>query len=433
MDKPSDKAPVTPKKKRRRGRSSASSTPGGKEATDDEEARPGSLADDNDNDDDLGLFRPLVEPPPTGWTKETKPTLPACPPRTNITRFSPRTKITFGWALVYYYDESTRYALRWHEKGMTHPTPGQRNGKRPGPSKGGNIDYDVLKTWMVFHFSINDYWDHHRYEARLALSNVRLTDQGVFYALCTMTPYQRASRFQADFDQHGDVRTSRIPLDPPMVIWANGVPWFVVYKAFYVLCGSWNTASYLVGTKYRSSVTEFHLGSAVAPPEAVTASRADSLTQLTLRTYDSKFYPDAGKDGPLDLIHVGTLTRGQNKIACRFFMKQDPASYALVYVSKLKKDLAAAHLADLPLYHERICAPTDDLPADAFEDPIPDTWHTLPQNAFGERPFTFGKDFPPQRACPVNPQVLQQIDWDRMNRIMDNCVNSPKARARRRV
>jgi hypothetical protein len=146
MDKPSDKAPVTPKKKRRRGRSSASSTPGGKEATDDEEARPGSLADDNDNDDDLGLFRPLVEPPPTGWTKETKPTLPACPPRTNITRFSPRTKITFGWALVYYYDESTRYALRWHEKGMTHPTPGQRNGKRLGPSKGGNIDYDVLKT-----------------------------------------------------------------------------------------------------------------------------------------------------------------------------------------------------------------------------------------------------------------------------------------------
>jgi hypothetical protein len=54
-------------------------------------------------------------------------------------------------------------------------------------------------------------------------------------------------------------------------------------------------------------------------------------------------------------------------------MKQDPASYALVYVSKLKKDLAAAHLADLLLYHERICAPTDDLPANVFEDLIPDT------------------------------------------------------------
>jgi hypothetical protein len=54
-------------------------------------------------------------------------------------------------------------------------------------------------------------------------------------------------------------------------------------------------------------------------------------------------------------------------------MKQDPTSYALVYVSKLKKDLATAHLANLPLYHERIYAPTDDLPTNAFEDLIPDT------------------------------------------------------------
>jgi hypothetical protein len=69
-------------------------------------------------------------------------------------------------------------------------------------------------------------------------------------------------------------------------------------------------ATYLVGTKYRSSVTEFHLGGAVAPPEAVTASRMDTLTQLTLRAYDTKLYPDAGKDGPVDLIYIGTLSRG---------------------------------------------------------------------------------------------------------------------------
>jgi hypothetical protein len=56
---------VTPKKKRRRGYSSVSLIPSGKEATDNEEARPGLLADNNNNDDDLGLFRPLVEPPPT--------------------------------------------------------------------------------------------------------------------------------------------------------------------------------------------------------------------------------------------------------------------------------------------------------------------------------------------------------------------------------
>ena len=104
---------------------------------------------------------------------------------------------------------------------------------------------------VVFHFSIHDYRGNQKREARLALSFVRLTDEGVFYCLCTMTPQQRGSRFQAEFDQHGDIGTSRIPPDPPMIIWANGLPRFVVYKAFYVLCGSWNTASYLVGTKYR--------------------------------------------------------------------------------------------------------------------------------------------------------------------------------------
>jgi hypothetical protein len=93
------------------------------------------------------------------------------------------------------------------------------------------------------------------------------------YYLCTMTPQQRSSRFQTDFDQHRDIRTQRIPLDPPMIIWANGLPWFVVYKAF------WTTASYPVGTRYRSSVTVFNLGYALAPPGAVEAAKEDSLTR----------------------------------------------------------------------------------------------------------------------------------------------------------
>ncbi|KAJ5400919.1 hypothetical protein N7465_011408 [Penicillium sp. CMV-2018d] len=96
----------------------------------------------------------------------------------------------------------------------------------------------TVATWMVFHFSIHNSWDNLKQEARLALSYVRLADEGVFYCLGTMTPQQRSARFQADFDQHGDICTGRIPLDPPMIIWANGLPWFPVYKAFYVLCGT---------------------------------------------------------------------------------------------------------------------------------------------------------------------------------------------------
>lgn len=67
---------------------------------------------------------------------------------------------------------------------------------------------------MVFLFSIHNYWDNVKQEARLALSYVRLTDEGVFYCICTMTPHQRSSRFQAEFDQHGDTRTSRIHWTP---------------------------------------------------------------------------------------------------------------------------------------------------------------------------------------------------------------------------
>ncbi|KAJ5270955.1 hypothetical protein N7505_006713 [Penicillium chrysogenum] len=88
-----------------------------------------------------------------------------------------------------------------------------------------------------------------------------------------------------------------------MIVWANGLPWFPVYKAFYVFRGSWNPVSYLVGRKYRSSVRGFYIGAALAPPPAVQASLEDSLTQLTLRPFDSATYldPDA-TNGPVDLI-----------------------------------------------------------------------------------------------------------------------------------
>ncbi|KAJ5839815.1 uncharacterized protein N7525_005003 [Penicillium rubens] len=47
------------------------------------------------------------------------------------------------------------------------------------PSSGGKIDMPTVATWLVFHFSIHNYWDNLKHEARLALSYVRLTDEGV--------------------------------------------------------------------------------------------------------------------------------------------------------------------------------------------------------------------------------------------------------------
>ena len=77
---------------------------------------------------------------------------------------------------------------------------------------------------------------------------------------------------------------------------------------------------------------EFYLGAALAPPTAVQASLEDSLTHLTLRAFDSTTYPNIDRtNSPLDLIHVATISRGQNKVPCLFIMNKDPTAYALVY------------------------------------------------------------------------------------------------------
>lgn len=249
-----------------------------------------------------------------------------------------------------------------------------------------------------------------------------------------MTPQQRSARFQADFDQHGDIRTGRIPLDPPMIIWANGLPWFPVYNAFYVLCGSWNTASYLVGRKYRLSTSEFYLGAALAPPEAVQESLEDSLTQLTLRALDTITYPRTDRtNGPVDLIHIATISRGQNKIPCRFIMNTDPTSYALVYQSKAKKDLAYARLLDLDDFHERVCDPKDDFPHSAFslDEVYEPAWQIIPQAAFEEHNFAYGNSFPPQVAVTQDPDRLQLIPWTAMYGILDSFGNEAARRKRR--
>jgi hypothetical protein len=58
----------------------------------------------------------------------------------------------------------------------------------------------------------------------------------------------------------------------------------------------------LVGSTARAS-GGFTLGAALAPPAAVQASLEDSLTQLTLRPFDSATCPDPdATNGPVDLI-----------------------------------------------------------------------------------------------------------------------------------
>lgn len=72
--------------------------------------------------------------------------------------------------------------------------------------------------------------------------------------------------------------------------------------------------------------------------------------------------------GPVDLIHVATISRGQNRVPCRFIMNKNPAAYALIYQTKAKKDLAYTRLQDLEGFTERICGETHDFPDTSFID-----------------------------------------------------------------
>ncbi|CRL26040.1 unnamed protein product [Penicillium camemberti] len=78
-------------------------------------------------------------------------------------------------------------------------------------------------------------------------------------------------------------------------------------------------------------------------------------------------YPDPDRTGgPMDLIHVATIKRGQNKVPCRFVMNTNPTAYALVYRTKEKKDLSYCRLQDLQGFSERVCDETHDFPSLAF-------------------------------------------------------------------
>jgi hypothetical protein len=71
-----------------------------------------------------------------------------------------------------------------------------------------------------------------------------------------------------------------------MVIWANGLPWFPVYKAFYVLCGSWNPASCrllklvgVVGNGFKQvfGLLVYHMKKAVSMSRATPDARLAEL------------------------------------------------------------------------------------------------------------------------------------------------------------
>ncbi|KAG0154080.1 hypothetical protein PDIDSM_1460 [Penicillium digitatum] len=138
-------------------------------------------------------------------------------------------------------------------------------------------------------------------------------------------------------------------------------------------------------------------------------SVTEDLTPTT--TYPK---PDC-TNGPVDLVHVATISRGQNK-------------------TKAKKDLAYARLQDLDGFRERICDTANDFPCTAFPDnrPYDHTWQTVPEPSFDGQAFTYGRPFPNQDPPAQHAAKLKLIPWEDIYEILDSFGN-PTARQRRRA
>lgn len=68
-------------------------------------------------------------------------------------------------------------------------------------------------------------------------SNTRLSDELVYLATKHMSNYLRAQQYPYDFNKKGDVDPDRVPSGPAPIIWAHGLPFFPIYRGYYILCG----------------------------------------------------------------------------------------------------------------------------------------------------------------------------------------------------
>lgn len=57
-------------------------------------------------------------------------------------------------------------------------------------------------------------------------------------AIVTISVRDCGSNWPVDFGQNGEIRNTRVPLGDPVIVWYNGVAWYVVYGGYTILGGA---------------------------------------------------------------------------------------------------------------------------------------------------------------------------------------------------
>ncbi|KAI2688818.1 hypothetical protein CBS147326_9479 [Penicillium roqueforti] len=106
--------------------------------------------------------------------------------------------------------------------------------------------------------------------------NNRLSDELVYLVSKFTNALELSRRYPYDFDKMGHIKPERVSSGPSPIIWAHGLPFFPIYKGYYILCGREHAKciGWLLHERTREIMQanpSWSVGAVIAPETAVSA------------------------------------------------------------------------------------------------------------------------------------------------------------------
>ena len=138
--------------------------------------------------------------------------------------------------------------------------------------------------------------------------NNRLSDELVYLVTKFTKAHELARRYPYDFDKMGHIKPERVSSGPAPIIWAHGLPFFPVFKGYYILCGREHAKciDWLLHERTREIMQAnpiWSVGAVIAPDSAVSAPHTITRQMTQHKPYgperDARF---KGKASTRDVV-----------------------------------------------------------------------------------------------------------------------------------
>jgi hypothetical protein len=121
----------------------------------------------------------------------------------------------------------------------------------------------------------------------------RLSDELVYFATKFLKSNVRGRDYPYDFQPRGDIDPDRVPSGVGPIVWAHGLPFFPVYKGYYILCGRKHAdwIGWRLHGKHQTTMREYPIwtiGPVVAPGSAISLDRRTERQMLTHKMKSAK-------------------------------------------------------------------------------------------------------------------------------------------------